>query len=181
VGLRSARWAADPVASTPSAPPSALTLQAVQAAAPEPAPDVVLQAAPAGLKPAPASMDPSVLHRHVPVASPRTRSVLPALATDGASVQDKLPLAGEVALVQQAARALAGGEPAVALAVLEAYQGRYPSGVLREEAGLLRVQALAGSGDRERARALARRILDEDPHGVLAPRLRAAVGDGIGP
>jgi hypothetical protein len=87
------------------------------------------------------------------------------------------PLSGEVALVQQAARALASGEPGVALGVLDSYRSQYPRGALAEEAGVLRAQALARVGEATQARALAERLLAADPHGVFAGRLHEVLGE----
>jgi hypothetical protein len=88
---------------------------------------------------------------------------------------DTTPLSVEIALVQQAARAIAGGETSIALGLLDAYQRQCPHGVLVEEAGALRVEALARSGRKAEARALARELLDAHPHGVLAARLHAVL------
>lgn len=49
----------------------------------------------------------------------------------------------EVALVQQAAQALARRDAVGALAILDAYDHQWPHGALAEEAGALRVEALA--------------------------------------
>jgi hypothetical protein len=86
-----------------------------------------------------------------------------------------LPLSGEIALVQQAARALASGEPSMALRVLDTYGSQYPGGALAEEASVLRAQALARTGEATQARALAERLIAADPQGVFARRLRDVI------
>jgi hypothetical protein len=98
-----------------------------------------------------------------------------------AAVAERPPLSAEIALVQQAMRALASGEVGVALSVLDTYRRECPQGVLAKEAGVLRVQALARSGNTAEARRLARELLDADPRGVLAPRLRAVLGEDSSP
>jgi hypothetical protein len=85
---------------------------------------------------------------------------------------DRAALSVEVTLVQDAARTLAGGDAAGALRVLDAYDRKWPHGALAEEAGALRVQALERSDRTAEARALARKLLDAHPHGVLAARLQ---------
>jgi hypothetical protein len=79
--------------------------------------------------------------------------------------------------VQAATRACAAGRPAEALDLLDAYALEFPHGVLAREAGLVRVKALAGAGNREAARDLARTLLDADPRGVLAAPLAAILRD----
>jgi hypothetical protein len=94
---------------------------------------------------------------------------------------DAAPLSGEVALVQQAARALVTGEPGVALAVLDTYASQYPRGALAKEAGVLRAQALVRTGKPIQARALAERLRAADPEGLFAPRLRAVIDQAGAP
>lgn len=103
----------------------------------------------------------------------------PRASTSAPSKAGDCTLSVEIALVQQATRALSIGEAAVALSVLETHGRQCPSGVLGKEAGFLRVQALAANGDAKEATVLARRLLGADPHGVLAPRLRAAIDGGL--
>jgi hypothetical protein len=64
------------------------------------------------------------------------------------------------------------------LGALDVYDRECPNGVMREEAGVLRAQALARRGDEAGARDLARKLLAAHPQGVLAPRLRALADDG---
>jgi hypothetical protein len=104
-----------------------------------------------------------------PLSATRLPDAVPAVQ---AATVDVPPLSVEIALVQQAARALAGGEVAIALDLLDTYRRECPRGVLAEEAGVLRVQGLARSGRAAEAKALARQLLDAHPRGVLAARLR---------
>jgi hypothetical protein len=103
-------------------------------------------------------------------AAPRPSS------SDGAS-----DLAVEVAAVQRAAQALSGGDADAALAALDEARTRCKHPVLVQEAGLLRARALAMRGQTSEAAALARRLRDADPHGVLADRLGAIADAGAVP
>jgi hypothetical protein len=85
------------------------------------------------------------------------------------------PLAAEVAAIDHAARAVAERDPPRALAALDSYQRLFPSGVLRPEATVLRVQALVQQGDSGRAGAIARAFLAQNPHSPHAARLRSLV------
>jgi outer membrane protein assembly factor BamD (BamD/ComL family) len=60
-----------------------------------------------------------------------------------------------------------------ALAALRSYAREHPHGALRQEATLLRIEALHRAGDRARARALAERFLADNPNSPHAPRVRA--------
>src|ERR1019366_8623118 len=119
----------------------------------------------------------------VPSSAPLARStgahVGVVQAAPGASAQQPTvaapALSVEIALVQQAARALASGDAAVALSLLDTYDRQCPHGALADEAGALRVQALARSGRAPEARALAQTLLDAHPHGVLAARLKGVL------
>lgn len=82
-------------------------------------------------------------------------------------------LSTEIALVQAAARSLVSGDVGAANRLLDAYDRQFSHGTLAEEAEALRVQVLARSGHLAEARALARKLLDAHPHGVLASRLRS--------
>jgi hypothetical protein len=117
--------------------------------------------------------------RRPPMHSAPPRSPLAQTAAASAAVTtapstglDASPLSLEIALVQQAARALAGGEASVAMILLDTYDHECPRGALAAEAGALRVQALMRSGHADEAATLARRLLDGNPRGALAGRLR---------
>jgi hypothetical protein len=143
-------------------------------------PPVVRSVAPVGSETAGPMRSPAST---APVAVPTAEPLRPA-----ARVPSSAPLAPahgppvaapalsvEIALVQQAARALASGDAAVALSLLDTYDRQCPHGALADEAGALRVQALARTGRAPEARALARKLLDAHPHGVLATRLKGVL------
>jgi len=68
------------------------------------------------------------------------------------------------------------GDAAGALATLDAYQRRFAGGALREEALLLRIEALVRAGDRTTAGAEARRFLKTFPTSVHVNRVAALLG-----
>lgn len=113
--------------------------------------------------------------RHAPRASSGAPSAGAAAVGTGRAAVDAPALPVEIALVEQAARALASGDAAVALSLLDTYDHQCPQGALVVEAGALRVQALSRSGRVPEARALARKLLDAHPRGVLAARLRGVL------
>jgi len=73
--------------------------------------------------------------------------------------------------------ALRAGDPKKALAELESYDRVVREGVLRHEATLLRVEALAGSGRRTDALALAMRSRDDPSFAPYKDRLEAVLAD----
>jgi hypothetical protein len=97
------------------------------------------------------------------------------------SSDDPSDLAVEVAAVQRAAQALGGGDADGALAALDEAQSRCKHPALVQEAGLLRARALAMRGQTSEAAAIARRLRDADPHGVLADRFGAIADAGVVP
>jgi hypothetical protein len=105
-------------------------------------------------------------------ASPGAAAASRPVRRAGPGAVDRAALSVEVTLVQDAARALAAGDAAAALRVLDTYDRKWPHGALAEEAGALRVQALQRTDRTAEARALARKLLDAHPHGVLAARLQ---------
>jgi hypothetical protein len=86
-------------------------------------------------------------------------------------------IAGEIRQLDAARRSLAGGDPAGALTAIDAYRRANPAGVLRQEATLLRIEALARSGNRSAAREAARRFLRNNPSTPHENRIVALVGD----
>jgi hypothetical protein len=88
-------------------------------------------------------------------------------------VDDDAALRGEVQRLDCARAALAAGDAARAQTALAVYDRTFPSGALREEADLLRIEALAQSGDTIAAKVRAEALLARDPSGPHARRLRA--------
>jgi hypothetical protein len=82
----------------------------------------------------------------------------PAATNDRAS-----SLADEVSTLDAARRELAAGRARSALAAIDAYRARFPTGALRTEATVLRVEALLGFGDRAAAEREANAIVRAAP------------------
>ncbi len=85
----------------------------------------------------------------------------------------------EIALLDQARSALAGGDGKGALRHLATYSQRFPRGELSAEATLLRIEALAATGQRQAAESLARRYLATHPNSPHAKRLESLLGPQI--
>lgn len=85
-------------------------------------------------------------------------------------------LRDEIALLDQARRALRGGNAQAALAVLDRYRSAASKHALGTEALLLRVQALVQAGRATEASALGRGYIARHPHDGYAQRLRHLLG-----
>lgn len=85
-------------------------------------------------------------------------------------------LTAERSLLDVARTALGRGDFANALASADAHQKRFPKGALAEEREALAVQALAGAGRKEEARARAERFARSFPGSILLPAVEAAGG-----
>jgi hypothetical protein len=81
----------------------------------------------------------------------------------------------EIRLLDQARDALKSEQPAQALERLAVYTARFPRGAFRQEAMVLRIEALGRSGDQARARAMANRFLKEHPESPHAERVVRSV------
>jgi hypothetical protein len=84
---------------------------------------------------------------------------------------------GEAKKIDEAQTALRAGDPKRALAALESYDRYEREGVLRHEATLLRVEALAGSGRKTDALALAMRSREDPSFAPYRDRLDAILAD----
>lgn len=93
-----------------------------------------------------------------------------------ASPSQKSNLAEQVRLVDSARSALAAGNAARSLALLNRYTREYPKGSLHQEVMLLRIEALAAGGKLAQARALARKFLAAQPNSPHAKRIESLVG-----
>ncbi len=85
-------------------------------------------------------------------------------------------LAEEMRLLDQARAALAQKTPGKALRLLGAYDSRYPTGTLRQEATVLRVTALKATGQQNQAEELTDKFLEESPNSAHKSRLQAEDG-----
>ncbi|MFO0663007.1 MAG: hypothetical protein U0174_03600 [Polyangiaceae bacterium] len=110
----------------------------------------------------------------VPSLSPVSRGVASNATKLPNAVSSNAPsdVAEELRLVENARKALRGGNPSASLTVLQTYDATYPHGVLALEANVLRAEALVRSGRRKEGQALATRLLQATPSGPHASRLR---------
>jgi hypothetical protein len=95
-----------------------------------------------------------------------------ARVTTTAEPPPESPLGRELRSLDAARSALDRNDIADALTALDRYDRAFPGGVLRTEAAMLRVEALLARGDTWEARRRARELLDRDPSGPQAKRLR---------
>jgi hypothetical protein len=82
-------------------------------------------------------------------------------------------LESEVALLDFAQRALAAGQPSVALQDLDTHRRLFPNPHLLPEATLVRIEALFALGRFAEARKLGEQLLAAQPAGALAQRVRS--------
>jgi TolA-binding protein len=80
----------------------------------------------------------------------------------------------EIRLLDHARAALLQRAPSRALERLNLYARRFPRGALRQEAAVLRIEALRAQGDQARAAALAQEFLAKHPGSPHAERVTAA-------
>lgn len=104
-----------------------------------------------------------------PVVVPAPRAPLRPKPAASASIAEELEL-------MQAARiALSAGQSSKALTLVGDYRKRFVRPTFGEEATVIRILALAGSGQRPLAVREARSFLERHPKSPHAPRLRALV------
>jgi hypothetical protein len=82
-------------------------------------------------------------------------------------------LAEEIAVLDRARGALAGGGAGQALDELAGYDRRFPRGTLRAEATVVRIEAHLELGQRARAQRLAETFAERNPKSALLQRVRA--------
>jgi hypothetical protein len=89
-------------------------------------------------------------------------------------------LRDEADLLQSAGGAIARSEFDRALYLLDSYDARFASGVLAEEALVLRVRALLAAGRRQEAQRTTADFERRRPESFYVPRLRALLQDRDG-
>jgi hypothetical protein len=97
----------------------------------------------------------------------------PARAASAAVAERGSQLGAELVELRAARSALNSGDPAQALRLLDGFQRSFPSAALAPEATLLRLEALVEAGQSENARRLGERLLQGQPTGPHADRVRA--------
>jgi hypothetical protein len=140
----------------------------------------------ASTAPAAAAVSPSALapiDAHEPSSSVGEAAAIEPAANgaNGAPHDDSKPtsaspLAAELSALDTARAALAAGNPTAALSGLDAYAHNFPHGKLSLEAEVLRIDALAKSGQVAAAQKRAQAFMKRHPDSMLASRVRAYVG-----
>lgn len=82
----------------------------------------------------------------------------------------------ELELIEMARRALRGGDGSACLSSVERYESEFPSGQFSNEGQVMRIEALALVGSREKAGRLAHEFLQSNPKSPYADRLRSVLG-----
>jgi hypothetical protein len=133
-------------------------------------------------QPDPPSAAPSATVKDTQPQAPahgnRSRSTLAARAiTAKVGVSEPGPdVAGEIALLNEAQRALASGQADKALQLLDRHAREFPRGSLTEERAAARIIALCALGRVKAARAETAEFVRQSPESPLVERVRAAFG-----
>jgi hypothetical protein len=136
------------------------------------APTNAPSASPPNTEPAAAPHAPSTPVR---AAVPHATTSKAPPAKPSASARS-VPLGQQLEQLKQARSLLRSGQPAEALTVLDRYEQELGATALRDEAALLRIEALAAQGRAAEAAALARRFVVEHPDSPLAERAQRLGG-----
>jgi hypothetical protein len=147
--------AGDEAAPSPARPPAAPRDDGAS-------PSIAKRPSPAGTRPAPASSQPGP-----PQAEASTP---PAPEAPRASLGEQLEQ------IKRARAALRAGDHQRALELIDAYRARPTGGELGAEASLLRIEALARSGQRDAAAREARQFASEYPNSPLIDRALSFAG-----
>jgi hypothetical protein len=111
--------------------------------------------------------------QHLEPESSATASVVPRAEPEKKAVVAPT-LADEIALLEQARAALAGGASERALRILNRH-ARFPGARLLGEATLLRIEALQATGRTVESAALAREFVEKNPTSPLVDRARSFI------
>jgi TolA-binding protein len=140
-------------------------------------PKVAKLAAPArNPEPVPAP-SPETQAPEAPEAAP-TSAVAPARALVRTNAAPDSSLAAELSALEQARSAFLGHDYTQSLRLLDDYARRFPKQTLASEATVLRIESLAGRGDRDSASRLGHEFLQNHPNGPYARRVRSIIGEG---
>jgi hypothetical protein len=137
---------------------------------PVPSPIVPVQTQPTAVAPPPAGR---------PVTAPTPVPPTPQRATRAA---DPTPSSGssipaELATLDQARSAMAGGDPGRALSILDDYAMRFPHASMASEATVMRIEALVKAGNQPAAQRVADSFLRFNPQSPYAARIKSLVGN----
>jgi len=131
---------------------------------------------------------PTVKPVPVKVEAPVAAAPTPVSVTDLAVQDDPTPsrprpaasgtadLREEIRLLDEARAAVRAGKSNEALSLLAKYNRKYPRGQFRQEAQVLRVEALKGSGNEEAAVKLGKKFVAQHPESPHVERVERATG-----
>jgi hypothetical protein len=122
-----------------------------------------LQAAPATSATAGGANEPAA----PPAASSPSRRAAAAEVPGGSTMPE------ELSWLERAKGAMAAGEPAQALSLLDAYTAHFTHPGMLPEATVLRIEALLDGGDRAAAERVASAFVAAHPQSPYAPRIRS--------
>ena len=121
----------------------------------------------------PASLSPADLPEAPTVATPSPVAAPSAPRPQRSVAAATGSLSEEIASFERARSSLESGDVEQAVALLDGYEKRYPTGAFWQEAEVLRVKALTAKGDVSGARRAGERFLAANPTSPHAPRIRA--------
>ncbi len=127
-----------------------------------------------------APVEPAPVAEPAPAAAPRPVAPETGSAERAEPKPGYSSVADEVKAIGQIRAAVSRGDAKQALGLLDGYDRRFSDGALRQEATMLRVQALQLSGDRKGAQALGERFIEANPHSPHQARVRGLLGGGAG-
>lgn len=138
-------------------------------------PDSVASAA---METAPAEISVPVMAASALPSAPSPRT---AATPSSSAVDSKDSFREQLAIVESARHSLSEKKTDECLETLRRYDTKYPSGLFTTEVQVVRVEALLAAGQSEKAFALARKVIAENPRGPYADRLRALLpkADGL--
>jgi hypothetical protein len=160
---------------TPSAPAPHEPAAVVAPRAPA-APKAVVPAAPVEVPEQPA---PEIASPAPEAASPTPAPVSNNVQRSSRSVEaaQKPGLSDELGSLDRARQALVAGDAGRSLRLLDDYHRRFPQPKLGTEAAVLRIEALAASGQRARASELGAKFLARHGKGPYGARVRSLIGE----
>jgi TolA-binding protein len=104
-------------------------------------------------------------------SAPARAATVATAAIDTARPPGRAPLTLELAILDRARAALASGDATRALSALDEHAARFPRGTLSAEAAVLRIEAVARTGDTDTARRLAHAFLADHAASPYAARV----------
>jgi hypothetical protein len=93
------------------------------------------------------------------------------------STRKPVDLSAEIRMLDQARTAIRANNPSQGLVLLGQYVKRYPKGSFRQEAAVLRIEALAVAGSRSQAASEAARFIANNPRSPHVEKLKRLLRD----